>query len=495
MVSLSLACGTTIGWQRIVKTIGERIGKEHLSYAQGASSELVAAAMIGISTQIGVAASTTHVLTSSIAGAMVASRGVKNINPSMVRNIALAWMKPEIKELLVVESVLEKHAFYLQLPYFLSPLFPAIAEKKFNDLVGYSYLYFRFTLEVDRLLDEQVTSSSYLTRLFTCLSIHEQAIQGLTQLFPVGNGFWAAFELCKDEYASTNMREKQMSVTRAGFSEKVYEEIASGKSAICYAIVHAMSNLSNSAEAVDKIYACLKHLHIAMQYLDDIQDFKQDWHQHQYTYTHFLVESYLQDHAIDASQLSVVELYQHCYTSGIAQLLLSKCHQHFIYSLDIASSLGLTALANHIQLQLDGCQIYQQEISQLLQKTKIKASKSFALFRREATELSPSLIQDAVSKALSYLHKSLDNQGCWVDFLTSAGQSKMWTTTYAGLLLAETRDGGSMAYEAFNASFHLPSSYNEGIMQDGDSTNFGMGLRRKVWGESTPQQINSWLAF
>ena len=92
MVSLALACGTMIGWQRIVKTIGERIGKEHLSYAQGASSELVAAGMIGISTQFGLPASTTHVLTSSIAGSMVASRGIKNINPGMVRNIALAWV-------------------------------------------------------------------------------------------------------------------------------------------------------------------------------------------------------------------------------------------------------------------------------------------------------------------------------------------------------------------------------------------------------------------
>ena len=92
MVSLSLACGTMIGWQRIVKTIGERIGKEHLSYAQGASSELVAAMMIGVSTQFGLPASTTHVLTSSIAGSMVASRGVKNINPGMVRSIALAWV-------------------------------------------------------------------------------------------------------------------------------------------------------------------------------------------------------------------------------------------------------------------------------------------------------------------------------------------------------------------------------------------------------------------
>ncbi|WP_019948763.1 inorganic phosphate transporter [Hymenobacter aerophilus] len=92
VVSLSLGVGTMVGWQRIVKTIGERIGKEHLSYAQGASSELVAASMIGISSGLGLPASTTHVLTSSIAGSMVASRGVKNVNPTMVRNIALAWV-------------------------------------------------------------------------------------------------------------------------------------------------------------------------------------------------------------------------------------------------------------------------------------------------------------------------------------------------------------------------------------------------------------------
>ncbi|KAA9332956.1 inorganic phosphate transporter [Hymenobacter busanensis] len=92
MVSLSLAVGTMVGWQRIVKTIGERIGKEHLTYAQGASSELVAAAMIGASTQLGLPSSTTHVLSSAIAGSMVANRGIRNLNPQMVRNIALAWV-------------------------------------------------------------------------------------------------------------------------------------------------------------------------------------------------------------------------------------------------------------------------------------------------------------------------------------------------------------------------------------------------------------------
>lgn len=91
LISLSLGLGTMIGWKRIVKTIGEKIGKEHLTYAQGASAELVAASTIGLSSYFGLPVSTTHVLSSGIAGSMVASKGVKNLQPDTVRNILLAW--------------------------------------------------------------------------------------------------------------------------------------------------------------------------------------------------------------------------------------------------------------------------------------------------------------------------------------------------------------------------------------------------------------------
>jgi phosphate/sulfate permease len=91
LISLSLGIGTMIGWKRIVKTVGEKIGKEHLSYAQGASAELVASSTIGISTAFGWPVSTTHVLSSGIAGSMVASKGVKNLQPDTVRNILMAW--------------------------------------------------------------------------------------------------------------------------------------------------------------------------------------------------------------------------------------------------------------------------------------------------------------------------------------------------------------------------------------------------------------------
>jgi PiT family inorganic phosphate transporter len=92
MISISLGLGTMIGWKRIVKTIGEKIGKQHLTYAQGASAEIVAASTIGFSTWLGLPVSTTHVLSSGIAGSMVASKGIKNLQTKTIKSIALAWL-------------------------------------------------------------------------------------------------------------------------------------------------------------------------------------------------------------------------------------------------------------------------------------------------------------------------------------------------------------------------------------------------------------------
>lgn len=92
MIAIALGLGTMVGWKRIVKTIGEKIGKQHLTYAQGASSELVAAGTIGLSTYFGLPVSTTQVLSSGIAGSMVASKGVKNLQPATIKSIAIAWI-------------------------------------------------------------------------------------------------------------------------------------------------------------------------------------------------------------------------------------------------------------------------------------------------------------------------------------------------------------------------------------------------------------------
>jgi phosphate/sulfate permease/outer membrane protein OmpA-like peptidoglycan-associated protein len=89
-IALALGVGTMVGWKRIVVTVGEKIGKTHMSYSQGAAAELVAASTIGVSAYLGLPVSTTHVLSSGIAGTMLAQRS--GLQKSTVRNIALAWL-------------------------------------------------------------------------------------------------------------------------------------------------------------------------------------------------------------------------------------------------------------------------------------------------------------------------------------------------------------------------------------------------------------------
>ena len=89
-VAIALGLGTMVGWKRIVITVGEKIGKTHLTYGQGAAAEIIAAATIGAADGLGLPVSTTHVLSSGVAGTMVANGS--GMQWSTVRNLALAWV-------------------------------------------------------------------------------------------------------------------------------------------------------------------------------------------------------------------------------------------------------------------------------------------------------------------------------------------------------------------------------------------------------------------
>jgi PiT family inorganic phosphate transporter len=89
-VALALGLGTMIGWKRIVVTVGEKIGKSHLTYAEGASAEVVAMATIGLADYFGLPVSTTHVLSSGVAGTMAANGSGVQMNT--LRNLLLAWV-------------------------------------------------------------------------------------------------------------------------------------------------------------------------------------------------------------------------------------------------------------------------------------------------------------------------------------------------------------------------------------------------------------------
>ncbi|BBV63879.1 inorganic phosphate transporter PitA [Kluyvera ascorbata] len=89
-VALALGIGTMIGWRRVATTIGEKIGKKGMTYAQGMAAQMTSAVSIGLASYTGMPVSTTHVLSSSVAGTMLVDGG--GLQRKTVTNILMAWV-------------------------------------------------------------------------------------------------------------------------------------------------------------------------------------------------------------------------------------------------------------------------------------------------------------------------------------------------------------------------------------------------------------------
>jgi low-affinity inorganic phosphate transporter len=89
-VALAIGMGTMVGWKRVVNTVGEKIGKQDMTYAQGMSAQIMSAASIGLASAIGAPVSTTQILSSAVAGTMVVNRS--GIQMSTVRTILTTWV-------------------------------------------------------------------------------------------------------------------------------------------------------------------------------------------------------------------------------------------------------------------------------------------------------------------------------------------------------------------------------------------------------------------
>lgn len=108
MISISLGLGTMIGWKRIVITIGEKIGKDKLTYAQATVASLMTAITIGAASHFHLPVSTTHVMSSGVAGTMAHEHGKNGLQGDTIKSILMAWVLT-----LPVSTVLAGGIFYL----------------------------------------------------------------------------------------------------------------------------------------------------------------------------------------------------------------------------------------------------------------------------------------------------------------------------------------------------------------------------------------------
>ena len=259
-----------------------------------------------------------------------------------------------LKEELAGDEILKHHALHLQLPTWLAPLFGPIAPEKIQALSFSSYFYFRFMLVVDGLLDEPArqggpVSDIAATRLLTYCNFFERSVRGLGTLFPADDPFWPAFEGCKQQFAASNVQEKTLSALRGEFTQPAFEQLAADKAAVCNGIVYALRSLGTTSAPVEPLLRCLHHLHVGLQYVDDVEDFRLDRQQGQYTYAHAQVESYLRAQHLDVHALTPDQLQPFLYLSGTATRFYTLATEHLATAIALAGDLGLSQFTELLQ--------------------------------------------------------------------------------------------------------------------------------------------------
>ncbi len=295
-----------------------------------------------------------------------------------IRDFVRATSLPEtLKEELAGDFVLQQHALYVQLPAWLAPVF-GVGPVQVEQLSFSSYFYFRFLLVVDHVLDAApvlppapplpptaaaVAGNQLATqRLLVYCDLYERAVRGLSDLFPTGDPFWAQLDACKKQYVAGTLLEKAMNVGPRDFSRESFEALAAGKSAVCNAVVHALACLGGTTEPVAPLLECLRHVHVALQCLDDVEDFRTDWEQGQYTYAHAQVEAYLEAQGLAPRVLTGAQVHPYLYTSGTADALFALAQEHFGRALALAGPFQLTGLRNLVSHHIARCGFYRTDI-------------------------------------------------------------------------------------------------------------------------------------
>ena len=388
-----------------------------------------------------------------------------------------------LKDYVLEKGLNKKHWVYFNLVDFLTPLYPSIKSDKLESLSFASYGYFRALLFIDNLIDEPQTKKG--SDLLKFLMLFEACIKEFSFLFPSESFFWNLFDNAKSVYFQAIKYEKtewdQLSIiTRSDF-----EKLAENKSAsMCYPLIDALESLQGQASKYNKqLRDFLKHLHIAFQYQDDLDDFKKDRINNQRTYPQFLINQTIKEGNLTEVLTGADLQYKFLFTSGIASQSLNGAIENYKICLSIANELNLTSITDFILQELEQCEGQLNEIELLIEKTKIKSQKSNSI--KPIND--KSTIDKCLSESIIYLEKNIDEEGLWRDFMTTAGTSKYWVTYYTAYQLADAKIHLPILKDLSQriANSQISGSYNETIPEDGDTLNFMVGFMKTYENKSS----------
>lgn len=418
----------------------------------------------------------------------------------------LSLFKDKLNELQLNEALKDnilKHSniskYYLTLSNNLSTAFSYNDKTKIDDLAFWSFLYFYTILAFDKIIDEELDNfdTNKVQYFLENQDLNESSIYGLAEVFE-GDFclFWPQFKKCKTQYIEANIEEKRIKVSNNQITLEQYEQIAIGKSAIVFAMPYALNVLSGNSDNLYDAIECLKLQHLGMQFLDDITDFKKDCLSNQFSYAIKLTKESAIKNNIDANDYKT--LHKWFYISEVADFILGKAKDYFLQSQNIANQLNLNSLELKNALDIKKCESYKIEIDALLQKATLLSTKSkeFVIIDNECVG---ELVDNSICKSISYLTVNKNNKdGLWYDFLTSAGQSQLWVSSFIGCNIAETNPNHEILDTLkvyLKNNIDTSTGYNNGIMTDCDTCTFLLTFKKICNLEVSKSEIDTWLSF
>ncbi|HEY5750949.1 MAG TPA: hypothetical protein VIU12_33025 [Chryseolinea sp.] len=288
-----------------------------------------------------------------------------------------------LRESLLNPVTNKRHLIYFTIVDDLQKIFSNLGETELQRLAFINYSYFRGVLLLDSVADGD--SNSPGKTMFEAIGLIEASLQELAWLIDAESPFWPKYNHSKMQYVQAVMLEKKITAQDQTIDKSLFETIYEGKSAtLAYNLIDALDAVGKdpNIELVELLKRLLKHIHLAYQFKDDIDDFKSDLAKSQYTYAIHLVNSSLQTLGHVANDDFK---YRYLFTSGTAEALLHESIHHFKQAQTVAQQLELKMFSAHIQSELGICSAQVSEINALIDKTRAKLSKSSLPLRTKAT--------------------------------------------------------------------------------------------------------------
>ena len=388
------------------------------------------------------------------------------------------------------QKTFDEHRFYLELVPSLHPLFPDLAPERVQLINLACISFLRGLIGFDKVIDEGAHEKFKLG-----LINYELAIKLTTSMFPPEHEFWQGFNKVQAEYFCALDTEMSLS-SRGGISAEQFELLSQQKSSYVKLAVSLLCHSSGNFECQPMLNDALMSFHIALQYIDDLKDFKADIRQQQFTHIYFATLDVLRQAEIPTQEVTPDVLYKYMILSGVAEGHCDLALEHLAQSLQALERFDVPGLTGMINEEV----VHTQKTMWMLQQT-VARHKLHSNIEKVALAELPSLevpIHNAIKTASAFVLNQCGKDHFWYSFLTDNGKGQLWVSCFIAYHLMQAGVEDRRLAKAIEVLLNVAPthfSFNFSTPQDADSSSFFILLHALSGAELPEPWLNSWLAF